>query len=136
MFIIYNMILWLINTILVSLVVIFIIHYLYYFFKENLTQPKIKDLLHHPKQEYEDIFKIINNPQVSHEPNVNKSHDTETTSIGSLPNSFENDTKKQAGNFKASDMKNELSMFLLEGSNDLITQENEGEYNNFSFNVN
>ena len=114
---------WLIKTILLSLVIIGVVHYLYIFFKDNLTQPKIKDLLHHPKQEYEDIYNMIHNPssssQVSHEPMVNSG----TTDIDTLPKP------------KAESMKDELSQFLLDNTNELITSQNEGEYNNFSFNM-
>ena len=53
------MVFWLIKTSILSLIIIAIIHYLFLFFKTNLTQPKIKDLLHHPKQEYEEILNII-----------------------------------------------------------------------------
>jgi len=49
------MIFWLAKSALLSLLLISIIHYLYIFLKNNLTQPKIKDLIHHPKKEYEDI---------------------------------------------------------------------------------
>ena len=54
------MIFWLAKSVVLSLLLISIIHYLYIFLKNNLTQPKIKDLIHHPKKEYEDILEIIN----------------------------------------------------------------------------
>ena len=39
------MIFWYLKTIIISLIIISVIHYLFLFFKRNLTQPKIKDLL-------------------------------------------------------------------------------------------
>ena len=54
------MIFWLTKSVILSLLLISIIHYLYIFLKNNLTQPKIKDLIDHPKKEYEDILEIIN----------------------------------------------------------------------------
>ena len=46
---------------MVSIITIFIIHYLYEYFKQNLTSPKIKDLISKPKKEYENIYNIIKN---------------------------------------------------------------------------
>tara|TARA_Y100000816_G_scaffold83269_1_gene57055 strand:+ start:3061 stop:3438 length:378 start_codon:yes stop_codon:yes gene_type:complete len=123
------MVFWLIKTSILSLIIIAIIHYLFLFFKTNLTQPKIKDLLHHPKQEYEEILNIINNNKehmTSHEPVLGK---PDTTSIDNLPN---DNIKSQSIN---NSMKDELSQFLLNDVNNLITPQNEGEYNNFSFNI-
>lgn len=123
------MVFWLIKTSILSLIIIAIIHYLFIFFKTNLTQPKIKDLLHHPKQEYEEILSIINNNKehmTSHEPVLGK---PDTTSIDNLPN---DNIKSQSIN---NSMKDELSQFLLNDVNNLITPQNEGEYNNFSFNI-
>ena len=122
---------WLFKTIFLSLLVISIVHYLYLFFKENLTQPKIKDLLHQPKFEYDNIKNILNDGlthQVSHEPIVNDS-----TKINDLPNN--NLTTQNSIPQEMSSMKDELSQFLLDNNNDLITTQNEGEYNNFSFNM-
>ena len=34
-------------------------HFLYEYFKQNLTTPKIKDLISKPKKEYENIYNII-----------------------------------------------------------------------------
>ena len=34
-------------------------HFLYEYFKKNLTTPKIKDLISKPKKEYENIYNII-----------------------------------------------------------------------------
>ena len=38
-------------------------------------------------------------------------------------------------NFEPDTMQDELSQFLLDKTNDLITTENEGQYNNFSFSM-
>ena len=44
---------------LISIAVIAIIHYLYNFFKDNLTSPKIKDFVDVPTQQYNDIYNTI-----------------------------------------------------------------------------
>tara|TARA_Y100000817_G_C16574744_1_gene419180 strand:- start:11 stop:352 length:342 start_codon:yes stop_codon:yes gene_type:complete len=44
---------------ILSVILIICIHYLYIFFKTNLTVPKIKDLVHQPKLRYKKIYEII-----------------------------------------------------------------------------
>lgn len=44
---------------IISIAVIAIIHYLYNFFKDNLTSPKIKDFVDVPTQQYNDIYNTI-----------------------------------------------------------------------------
>ena len=49
-----------IKTAFISLILIILIHYLYIFFKTNLTIPKVKDLIYKPTIQYREIYKIIN----------------------------------------------------------------------------
>ena len=44
---------------LLSFIIIYIVHYLYYFLKDNLTTPKIKDLVERPTIEYDKIYKTL-----------------------------------------------------------------------------
>jgi len=50
---------WIIQSIIISLVLIILIHYLFTFFKTTLTVPKIKDLVNRPQQKYEDLLNTI-----------------------------------------------------------------------------
>ena len=50
---------WIISQIIISIVIIATIHYIYNFFKNNLTVPKIKDLVKKPKQQYKHIYESI-----------------------------------------------------------------------------
>lgn len=50
---------WIIQMTILSIIFIFLIHQLIIFFKENLTIPKIKDLVNTPSQKYENIYQII-----------------------------------------------------------------------------
>jgi len=61
MFIIYTLIRmwWLIQNIIFSICLIVIIHYLYLYFEATLTSPKVKDLVHCPKQEYKQLLESI-----------------------------------------------------------------------------
>jgi len=45
---------------IISLILIILIHHLYLFFKQNLTTPKIKDLVNKPLNNYNNIYKTIN----------------------------------------------------------------------------
>lgn len=58
------------QRIILSFIFIAIIHYIYVFFKENLTIPKVKDLVNKPTQQYDAIYK-----------SMSKSGDTDTKSM-------------------------------------------------------
>lgn len=124
---------WLFKTMLLSLVVISIIHYLYDFLKNNLTQPKIKDLVNHPTAEYNKIYDILEKDSIGEPHDVNGAADT--TKIQSIPYIKEEGNSLAVKNFEPDTMQDELSQFLLDKTNDLITTENEGQYNNFSFSM-
>ena len=49
-----------VKTIFISLLLIALIHYLYGFFKNTLTVPKVKDLVNNPAKRYNDMFAVIN----------------------------------------------------------------------------
>ena len=49
------------KTVFLSLLLIALIHYLYGFFKNTLTVPKVKDLVNKPAQRYNQMFAAINN---------------------------------------------------------------------------
>tara|TARA_B100000963_G_scaffold362057_1_gene402883 strand:- start:8084 stop:8395 length:312 start_codon:yes stop_codon:yes gene_type:complete len=50
------MLFWIIRQIIISFIFIFTAHYIYNYFKKNLTVPKIKDLIKKPVKQYEDIY--------------------------------------------------------------------------------
>lgn len=53
------MIFWITKQIILSIILIAVIHYIYTFFKNNLTIPQVKDLIHKPQQQYDEIYKTI-----------------------------------------------------------------------------
>jgi ABC-type bacteriocin/lantibiotic exporter with double-glycine peptidase domain len=53
------MIFWITKQITLSVVLITVIHYIYTFFKNNLTIPQVKDLIHKPQQQYNEIYNTI-----------------------------------------------------------------------------
>ena len=50
------MLFFILKTIFVSLLLIALVHYLYGFFKNTLTVPKVKDLVNKPAQRYNQMF--------------------------------------------------------------------------------
>lgn len=50
-----------IQQIILSLIFIFIVHYIYLFMKNNLTIPKTKDLVKKPQEQYKTIYKNMSN---------------------------------------------------------------------------
>tara|TARA_B110000858_G_C17754549_1_gene451398 strand:+ start:1168 stop:1509 length:342 start_codon:yes stop_codon:yes gene_type:complete len=47
------------QTTIISIILIFMIHYIYLFLKENLTTPKIRDLVNKPTEQYNKIYKDL-----------------------------------------------------------------------------
>ena len=116
---------WILQITIISIVLIFLVHYLFNFFKSTLTVPKIKDLVNSPTQKYENMFNIItknnsktrnkkdynddntfNNDNNDNNDNDNNDNNNEYTLTDLLPTQ---ETK--------TDMKNELKNFLKKQMN-------------------
>ena len=54
---------WIFKVALVSFLFIFLLHYLYSFFKTTLTSPKIKDLVNKPMRRYDSIYDSLQSSQ-------------------------------------------------------------------------
>jgi hypothetical protein len=117
------MILWTIQTAIISFVLIFLVHHLLIFFTDTLTVPKVKDLVHVPAQKYEQIYQTI---QKSGNNTISKSSDSTTNIEELLP--MKPDTTS---------MKNELKSFLKSQQNKGTTTSIDtlnsfsGNYSNF-----
>ena len=66
------MLFFILRQILLSLTLIVVVHYIYIFFKENLTIPKIKDLVNKPKAQYEKIYRAARQPPSAEDKNLMK----------------------------------------------------------------
>jgi len=109
--------------IIISVVIISLLHYLYTYFINILTVPKIKDLVNKPGQEYKNIEKIIlNNKETLI--NNNLSNNDDTTDISNLKN-ITPETKN--------DMKNELKNFFNELNVNNLSDSNGNNGNNLSY---
>jgi hypothetical protein len=59
------MLFWIIQQTIISIVLIISVHYIYLFFKNNLTIPKTKDLVNKPNEQYKKIYSSLNKKQES-----------------------------------------------------------------------
>jgi hypothetical protein len=93
------MLLWYVTWIFISLLLIVLVHYLYSFFKNTLTVPKMRDLVNKPMERYNEIYTTIH-----------ESKNESSASSGSIANDN-------------SDMQNELKQFLQHlHSSDTLSQ--------------
>ena len=61
---------WAIQTAIMSIILIFLVHHLISFFTLTLTVPKIKDLVNTSTQKYEHMFKVISNSNTTTNSNI------------------------------------------------------------------
>jgi hypothetical protein len=123
---------WVIQTTLMSIIFIFVVHYLINFFKSTLTVPKIKDLVNNPSKKYENMYSIINSNNNSQNSNQNTSYNNnissndldfkiEYTDADLLPKPdahlLPNFEPKSETKINTDSMKNELKNFLKKQTN-------------------
>jgi len=106
---------WFIQNIAFSISLIVIIHYLYLYFESTLTTPKVKDLIHCPKQKYNSLFETINRQlNISDTKDQNKEHlgivpINSKNSVPGLDTGLDSNGPSMATNTA---MKNDLKSFL------------------------
>ena len=93
--------LWFIQISFASLVIIFVLHKLYAFFKDTLTVPKIKDMVKRPQQKYETLFRELRNRG-------------QDFAVNDETNSNTNSNANANANANAVAMKNELKRYLMD----------------------
>jgi hypothetical protein len=109
------MLFWSIQITLLSIILIFLVHYLINFFKSTLTVPKIKDLVNTPTQKYENMFNVM-----SLSDRQNTSNNNNNSSINNISSNINNITSNQVSYTEIdllpkpdeNSMKNELKSFL------------------------
>lgn len=90
---------WIIKVTLISILLIFLLHYLYSFFKATLTSPKLKDLVNKPQAKYNTIYNSLKSAGDGGSQNLGEHEDREENAL--------HDTKS-----KTSNMKDELKKYL------------------------
>ena len=102
---------------IISIAVIAIIHYLYNFFKDNLTSPKIKDFVDVPTQQYNDIYNTIKHSSST-------SQDVKSTSSNMNNNNVDQNpyTIKNVGNIVSNENMNINNNMDINSINDNQSQ--------------
>ena len=126
---------WIIQISIISIILIFLVHYLFNFFKETLTVPKIKDLVNVPNKKYENMYNIISKNKGSNEP-------ANYTDIDLLPtqpdNKIEENVYPKWDKLSDADsMKSELKSFLKkqlkESSSEIATLSSTPNSSSYSY---
>ena len=106
------MFLWSIQITVVSIILIFLVHYLINYFKSTLTVPKIKDLVNTSTQKYDDMYNIITQQKTD--------DDLGYTEIDLLPKPNVESMKNELKNFLKQQLKsanNSTSISTLDNDN-------------------
>ena len=96
---------WIFKVAVVSFLFIFLIHYLYSFFKTTLTSPKIKDLVNKPMRKYDSIYDSLQS---------NHGYMDDIEGINSSMNKILNSNPLSTQNPVKQNMKDELKKYLSE----------------------
>ena len=119
---------WIIKVAVVSFLFIFLLHYLYSFFKTTLTSPKIKDLVNKPMRKYDSIYDSLENNQsyIEESDGVNISNALHSNSVSTqnpIKQNMKDELKKYlselsgSGGNKASDSNTNTNMNTKSGVN-------------------
>jgi hypothetical protein len=98
------MLYWILQTTIISVILIFLVHYLIEFFKSTLTVPKIKDLVNSPTQKYENMFNVISNKSSSIANNEYNIADLIPKSNNDMKSELKSFLKKQLNNSSSTDI--------------------------------
>ena len=102
---------WFIQNIIFSISLIVIIHYLYLYFETTLTAPKVKDLIHCPKQKYKSLFDTINkNLDNAKSVSAHSAHSAHSDNLGIHGEPY--DTNDIIPTTAPNEMKKDLKTFL------------------------
>ena len=114
-----------IYSVVVSIIIIFVIHNIFEYFKSTLTTPKIKDLINKPKSEYDRINRVINSDIASNNQPNKLVHDTNTNmntnntdNNNTDNNNTDNNNTELDPNFDPNNIKSELKDFFKQLNSD------------------
>ena len=89
------MVIGIIQWVIISFVLIMLVHHLYSFFKNTLTVPKVKDMVHQPTKLYNEIEQTLQSADNNNTVKLSSHNNNDTNNI---------DTKIQPKTKKANDM--------------------------------
>jgi flagellar basal body-associated protein FliL len=125
---------WIIQISIISLILIILIHYLFTFFKTNLTIPKVKDLVDKPQKQYEILFNTMketdSNFKNKNDTIIDKKIDTNIDSEN-MKNELKNYLKELSGNKTPNNNNNNNNAGLLTGENVMNSSFSSNNYSTF-----
>lgn len=101
------MLLWTVQITVISIILIFLVHHIIGFLKNNLTVPKVKDLVNVPTQKYENMLKTISTSKLKPDDYGGGTSIDDLQNISYMESLLPNKTKTDSNS-----MKNELKSFL------------------------
>jgi hypothetical protein len=105
---------WIIQMSVISLILIVLVHYLFTFFKTNLTIPKVKDLVNKPQKQYAALFDTMKDTTIHHRvSDINYTNMNTHINMNESANVSEN-MKLDGSKAESISMKNELKNYLKE----------------------
>lgn len=102
-----------IQWILISLVLIVLLHHIFFFLKDTLTIPKMKDLVNKPSEQYSEIKHILNIDETTIQNTVKNAMINKNTNTNGNTNANTNTTTNN-NKVDSLEMKNELKSFFNE----------------------
>ena len=106
---------WIIQMSIISLVLIILVHYLFTFFKTNLTIPKVKDLVNKPQKQYDALFDTMKETVI-------QSAKSEPADTSNMKNELKNYLKELSESKKST-----ISMSNMQGQGHGQGQEGQGQ---------
>ena len=103
------MLFWIIQQIAISLIVIVLVHSIYTFLQNNLTTPKIKDLVNNPHEQYQDIINSIKSSPLKPKQNIN-----------SIPEKDSNKMKSELKQFLNSELNKSTAISFENNNNNTL----------------
>lgn len=100
------MIISIILQILLSLILIIMVHYIYIYFKDNLTVPIVKDLVKFSEKEYNNINSVLSknkNNIVNNNQDNNNNDDDDTDELREFMNNLKGNTENENNNLEGFD---------------------------------
>ena len=106
------MLAWAVQTAIMSIILIFLVHHLISFFTLTLTVPKIKDLVNTSTQKYEHMFDVISNTNTNTNTNANANANANTNANNYSSETMDYTLLDLLPKTEDDSMKNELKSFL------------------------
>ena len=97
-----------IQWVLISLVLIVLLHHIFFFLKDTLTIPKMKDLVNKPSEQYSEIKRILNTDENTVQNTIKNTMCNNNLNTNTTTNTTTNNDKK----IDSLEMKNELKSFF------------------------